>query len=168
MILFIAVNALIRERMRCFIVQERWKHIWERHVLRKHILQKHRERLRIEHIRRIWLRVAREHLRRIELTRFRVASIIRQKNAIDQIVHIHCHLSHDFRQIVEFDISTWDRSFESRLRRLQQIDEIFVDAFSHDRLHFLHQRRRSFCLVFDLSRFNDSTSRSNQLQCLLH
>jgi hypothetical protein len=168
MIFFVAVNTFNKRRTSDFIAQECEEHIRDQHVLRKHILKKHWKWFWAEHERLIRRRITRKHIRLITLTRFRIASFTREKNTIYQIVNVDRHFSHDFDQIVEFDINFWDRFFDSRFHRFQQINEMLVDVFFHSRFHFFHERRRSFHFVVRLSRLDNDASRFNQLQRLLH
>ncbi len=168
MILFVAVNTFSERRTRDFIAEKRERHIRDQHVLKRHILKTHREWSRVEHERLIWRKVVRRHIRLIILTRFSIVSITRKKHAIDQIVHVDRHFFHDFDQIVEFDVDFWDWFFDSRLHRFQQIDEMLVDVFFHNWLHFFHQRCRSFRFIIRLSCFDNCASRFNQLQCQLY
>jgi hypothetical protein len=168
MIFLVAINTFNKRRANDFIVQKCEEHIRNQHVLKRHILKRHWEWFWAEHERLIRRRVARKHIRLIILTRFRIASFTRKKNTIYQIVNVDRHLSHDFDQVVEFDINFWDRFFDSRLHRFQQINEMFVNVFFHNRFHFFHERRRFFRFVARLSRFDNDASRSNQLQNLLH
>jgi hypothetical protein len=168
MILLVAVNTFSERRTRDFIAEKCEEHIRNQHVLRRHILKRHREWSRAEHERLIWRRVAWRHIRLIVLTRFRIVSITRERHAIDQIVHVDRHFFHDFSQIVEFDVDFWDWFFDSKLHRLQQIDEMLADALFHSWLHFFHQRCRSFRFVVRLSRSDNCASRFSQLQCLFY
>jgi hypothetical protein len=178
MILFVAVNTFSKKRTRDFIVEKREKHIrnqhvlkrhiLKRHILKRHILKRHWEWFRAEHERLIWRRVTRRHIRLIILIWFRIASITQERHAIDQIVHVNRHFSHDFDQIVKFNVDFWNKFFDSKFHRFQQIDEMFADVFFYSWLHFFHQRCRSFRFVTRFSRFDNCASRSNQLQCLFY
>ncbi len=168
MIFFVTINTFNRRWSRDFIAEKCEEHIRKQHVLRRHILKKHREWFWIEHERLIWRKIARRHIRLIILTRFRIVSITWEKNTIYQIVNVDRHFSHDFDQVVEFDINFWDRFFDSRFHCFQQIDEMLADVLFHNRFHFFHQRCRFFRFVICLSRLDNDVSRFNQLQNLFY
>jgi hypothetical protein len=168
MIFLITINTFDKRRTRDFTVEKCERHIRNQHVLRRHMLKKHRKWFWAEYERLIWRRITQRHIRLIILTRFRIASITRKKNTINQIINVDRHFIHDFDQVVEFNIDFWDRFFDSRFHRFQQIDEMLVDVFFHNRFHFFHQRRSSLRFVTRFSRFDDDALWFNQLQNLFY